>query len=1358
MALESVPTKHKENFPSLHIIDPEKETGFARVISLAMMISQCKYALVLVEGNNPDPFIESEGHKKIEIEAIRPFYDHLSGTKESLEVIGTEDDARFQKSIFEGDDRISYFMGVPLMEGQTLLGALCLFHPDEPNLNLDQRKALQILGEQASELTVERRNAPAMKYLENAINLSSEMIFIAGKDGRFKKVNPAFARVLGYDQDYFLSKSIYDLIPPEDGNILKQILEEVSEENNDIKLITSDGQYKIISWKAVSEPTNGDLFAVGSDVTLEKNKEKLLKISENMFRTFFENSQGLMYTHDLEGNFRSANHYGAKLLGFSPAEMTGKNLLDLIPQNHHSDVQKYLAEIKEKGKAEGMLTTLHKNGYSKKVWLYNNSLERSLDGDDYVIGNSIDITERLKLEKEFQNTKELLQETNNMARIGGWKSDLVKDIFTWTEITRSILEVDDDYELTKEFTFGFFKEGEDRRKIMKAFETAVVKGESWDERLKIITGKGNERWVRVIGKPVIENGKSIMINGTFHDINNEHRKEEEITRKQDMLTAISSATDKLLSNRDFYEATDYSLKILAKAIGADKVAFFENSLESTGTQVANHVFEWNSKNNEVFLKDPLQQKIPFQIWEEYIPVLAYKKAIQISIAEAEEHPFLFEVMSQKDIRNVLIIQIINKGSFWGFLTFENHQSELKWSETEISSLNTFSNSISNAIDRNLMENSLIQAKEQAEFANQAKSDFVANMSHEIRTPINGIVGFTNLALKTNLDKTQQQYLNIIYQSSHSLLNVISDILDFSKIEAGKLDLNIEKCDIYDLIGQVADVVSFGAHDKGLEMLLNMPHGLPKYIFTDEVRMKQILINLLGNAIKFTSTGEIELKMTSLSCPERDHCTFRFEVRDTGIGIAGDNQKTIFEAFSQGNESTTKKYGGTGLGLSISNRLLALMGSQLRVNSEPDKGSNFFFEVTLRCEEEETNEFIDQNQIKKALVVEDNLHQREILCDMLRGKKIEVHLAESGFEALKRIEQNSDYDLILVDYQMPGLNGVETIKRIKEVDASIGEKALIVLMHIPSDHEKILKESRETEIKHHLFKPIKLKEVYETIFQTIKEIKSPPNCDPQMEEVDPNAYEILIAEDNPTNMLLAKILLKKIAPNAIIHEAKDGKEALEICEKSCPSLIFMDIHMPRMDGFEATKNILQLPHCKHVPILALSAGHVKGEKEKSLEAGMVDFIPKPIVENTIRKIFNTWIKKNQSTDAPEQVASAETTPKTSLKAHLNVGKIKEFLGDDLSIIKELLTLTLDELNAATQFPSLIAQNDLERLRKAGHKLKGSCLISGLEKLLPIARSFENLHDLETEKVRKLLGELEVEIENSKNAIKQFLQSV
>ena len=486
------------------------------------------------------------------------------------------------------------------------------------------------------------------------------------------------------------------------------------------------------------------------------------------------------------------------------------------------------------------------------------------------------------------------------------------------------------------------------------------------------------------------------------------------------------------------------------------------------------------------------------------------------------------------------------------------------------------------------------------------------------------------------------------------MSIINDILDFSKIEAGKLELENEKCDLYEIASQTVDIISYQLKKKKLEMLLNISTELPRFVWTDSVRLKQILINLLSNASKFTEKGEIELKIEPITDPAQSEITIRFEVKDTGIGIQPDKQKKIFQAFSQEDGSVTRKYGGTGLGLTISNKILALMGSSLQLKSSPGKGSIFYFDLTLITEKDQLNKWENIDFIKKVLIVDDNENNRTILIQMLLLENIHADTARSGIEALQILGTGKKYDVIMMDYNMPVMDGLETIKKIRANYYASSALQPIMLLSSSSDDEAVIRECDDLDVSVRLVKPIKMQDMYRGLSR-LAQMKD--NNENVSEEISANInvtpITVLIAEDGEVNRLLAKIIIKRIAPNAIIIEALNGKIAVQACEKQLPDIILMDIQMPEMNGYEATRKIREIQNAIHIPIIAITAGNVKGEREKCIAAGMDDFIVKPIVENIVADVFNKWISIIQKNTISE---SGDT--KTEEFSHIDFDKLKE----------------------------------------------------------------------------------------------------
>ncbi|GGW30194.1 PAS domain-containing hybrid sensor histidine kinase/response regulator [Arenibacter certesii] len=534
--------------------------------------------------------------------------------------------------------------------------------------------------------------------------------------------------------------------------------------------------------------------------------------------------------------------------------------------------------------------------------------------------------------------------------------------------------------------------------------------------------------------------------------------------------------------------------------------------------------------------------------------------------------------------------------------------------------------LTNVIDiseRKILADELLKAKEEAEEALKVKSQFIANMSHEIRTPLNGIIGFTELALATKLEETQKQYLEIINQSGVALYNIINDILDFSKIESNKMKLEIDKVDVEEVVSEAFNIVSFGINKKGLEMLIDIDHNIPPYIWADATRLKQILVHLLGNALKFTEKGEIKLYVTILEDCGNNKMRLRFGISDTGIGIHKDKQKEIFSAFTQEDGSITKRYGGTGLGLTISNKLLALGNSNLQLESEQGKGSDFYFDVEFKVEKEDIVNSLED--IKRVLIVDDNENTRKILRRMLEIKNIEVEEADSGLKALLIMMDQPNFDVIIMDYHMPVMDGIETIGKIKGLAPSQSCEIPFIVLYNSSDDDQLQAACDELEVESRLVKPIRMRQMYQTL-SGLKNLAVVQPIIAKNEISEPSCphLKILIAEDNEINMQLTKLFLQGLVPNAAVVEALNGAEAVEKYTQEKPDIVLMDVQMPITNGLEATRQIRASEDEVEVPIIALTAGSLPGEKERCLDAGMTDFLAKPLLQQSLGNMLTKWL--------------------------------------------------------------------------------------------------------------------------------------
>ncbi|MGL2966743.1 PAS domain S-box protein [Flavobacterium sp. XGLA_31] len=1100
------------------------------------------------------------------------------------------------------------------------------------------------------------------------VNNGNSLIITTNKKGEVSFCSESVEEILGYKVSEMLGMGFWELT--EDPDFIGEAYHDTFIDNrlHVRKLKAKNGEYKYIQWKDKKYSDNISI-GIGQDVTEQVN-------IKDQYRSLIESAADLIYEIDLDSMVTYVNHFTEKTLGYNREDILNKHYSRFIRHDYLDYVTDFYKDVPKEAReySDLVFPLLKKDGDA--IWVSQKvTLKKDEKGD--VIGYSAiarDITLVKNLEIEHYNRSKKVRVHNETLKKLTSQSYSNKDTFNgilknilkvagtncsidrvsyWSYVAEGLRCESLYYLQSDRFEKNFFLGIENYPQYFKQIESGaqivasnVYNNNITQELCLDYFPKNNIK--SLLDTPIFLNGKIIgilcfekietAVEWDNEDINFARsigdliaiaiesqmriEAEKKLTYKSDILVEIIKNTEKFLLSKNTGEIFNGILETIGNVTHVDKLSFFENN---AATKTYSQKYRWTADGKAPTAPNP---KL-INVSHDAIPSISAemnKNNIYFSIVRKMPDEAAREYLQQLGTKSILFIPIFIKSAFYGFIVFDDSTNEREWSSDEVSALLTLTNNISYAIERNINEAMLqeseekfkllannipgtvhlskydekwskvylndeietltgypkedflsnkihyidlvhpddlktvqakanelfkdkqkihliyriinksghyiwveefgepifkgdeivyivgifiditkrmeaeeaIKAKNYAEAANRAKSEFLANMSHEIRTPLNGIIGFTELLMNTELESIQKNYMNTINQSANALMEVINNILDFSKIESGKLELNIEKVNVTDVANQVVELIKYEADNKHLQLNLNIEENVPKYIWIDYIRLKQVLINLLSNAVKFTEKGSIDLSISAIQLLENDKIKLRFSVKDTGIGIKKKNQQKIFEAFSQEDNSTTKKFGGTGLGLSISNQLLGLMQSKLELTSESDKGSDFSFVLEVAY----------SNEVSPS-------------------EKMDSH------------------------------NKVAT------------------QTHIISQESKT----------------------------------------------------IYVVEDNKINMLLAKTLVKQILPNAEIFEFENGKDVLEKAQNLLPDLILMDIQMPVMNGYEATTEIRKLPNADKLPIIALTAGTIVGEKEKCIEYGMNDYIPKPIDKELLENILKEYMTTN-----------------------------------------------------------------------------------------------------------------------------------
>jgi len=923
----------------------------------------------------------------------------------------------------------------------------------------------------------------------------------------------------------------------------------------------------------------------------------------------------------------------------------------------------------------------HVQAYAK---LYFNSEARAVRA----LGVSWEVSNEVESAEQLRNAERRLERASLSSSEGHWEADLATRQLWCSSSFHTLLGYAAGELGNGVATLDKLVHNDDRESYLHALQAHLADNAPYDVETRLLTAQGEYRWFRMRGMAERDNaGVPTVMAGSIHDIHRQKAVEDALKQAQLRFERAINGTQDGLWELDVASGDTWCSPRLALLLG-----YPPQALEGTN-----------------FLLTLIHADDAGKVRE------------QTAAHYRSNAPFDLEVRL-----------LARSGEYRWYRARASAERNASGRALRLSG------SLQDVTEARAAREELVRA---TEAASRAKSEFLANVSHEIRTPMNGIIGMTGLLLDTRLDRTQRDYADTIRGSADSLLTVINDILDFSKIEAGKLDLESIELDLRANVEEVGAMMAFQAATKGLELIVNVHPEVPERVMGDPQRLRQCLINLLGNAIKFTKSGEIAVDVCAVGNHEGRVLT-HFEVRDTGMGIAEKTLKTLFQPFVQADSSTTRHFGGTGLGLSIVRRLVEMMGGQVGVVSEVGKGSTFFFTLSLTPVESTAS---DAMQLAtqcdgKILIVDDNATNRRVLGSQLTHAGYRVTAAAGAVEALQLLASASaagaPFDMVVTDFLMPEMDGAMLAERIGATPA-LANTRLVILTSL--DRQGDTPRFAALGFAAFLTKPVRVRELLDCVQRVLSgearqwQMESRPmitrNTLSEARSQQRLSGHVLVVEDNIVNQKVAARFLERLG--CTVRVAEDGEEGVKACLAERFDIVLMDLQMPVMDGLTATQRIRESEQGRRTPIIALTANAMRGDQERCENAGMDGFLTKPIEVERLRDVLAKFGMADSTTNAATHPTVAEFVDADAVieESHappVNLGRINEITGGDAEFAQELVATFIESGESQLQeVTAAIALLDRAALARAAHKLKGACANVYAHELLATALLLESV---------------------------------
>ena len=1062
------------------------------------------------------------------------------------------------------------------------------------------------------DITESKQSGVVLQDIEQLFKLTFDHAAVGvahtDREGRFMFVNRRFCDMLGFRRDELFGREFRAVSHPEDVELADRAVHElmsgeVQEYSGEQRYIRKDGSYMWghLTMSLMRQPSGEPKYGIViiEDITERKKTQEALRESEEQYRTITETASDAIVTMDESGRILFVNPATTMIFGYGEAELVEQPLSTLLAAPM-ADVEQYLDGARSGGSLSTTeLTGRHKDGHD--LCLEIAFAESARQDERTFIGVIRDITERKRAEEERAELVKREQE----ARAASEAAMVIRGVVQASPLP--IITLNPDGNITTwngaaARTFGWSEEevtgrpvpfvpaGEDSESL--EFRERALRGESVTNlEIRRSTWDGSMLDLYMSTAPVRDaHGEITGIMYVYADITARKRAEKELQLQRDFALQVMNTMGQGLAITNAEGRFEYVNPAYAQMLGSKANALIGRSQH-----------DFTVPEDHAILDGAIadQQRGQSATYETHIRTLDNKDLFVLNT----------NVPRRRDNNVIGAISVV----------------------TDLT-------------ERKRTEEALAEARDQAVEASRLKSEFLATMSHEIRTPMNGIIGMTELLLDTPLNPEQQEFVNVVNDSGQALLSIINDILDFSKIEADKLILDSADFDLDTVVEGSAELLATKALEKGLSLMTDVDPAVPSRVRGDAGRLRQVLLNLLGNAVKFTERGEVVVR-AQLESSDEDGSMIRFSVSDTGIGLSEVAKRRLFQPFVQADGSTTRKYGGTGLGLAICKRLAELMGGEIGVESVEGKGSTFWFTAHLGTATSPAEQPVDTARLKglRALIVDDSPAAREILRHVVESVGIRSDEAGTGREALARLisgNGNPQYDVVITDYALPGMDGLELFRTMRE-DPKL--RNIPAILQTAFDKRGQGEAAVQAGFAAYLTKPTRRAQVIDAIASAILPTAAPtpvvqPTAGPATVSTVPTAPQapapvksgslILLVEDNVTNQIMTLRQLEKLGHG--VHIVSNGLQAIRALAHSGDryDLVFMDCQMPEMDGYAATREIrkTELTTGRHIPIIAMTANAMSGDRETCIAAGMDDYISKPVSRHTLVDVLDRWLKQ------------------------------------------------------------------------------------------------------------------------------------